>query len=211
MNIADWAVNFGIVSELIIVSIILYQFSYENQRGSGPKLIVIYLLLSVASDVSTWKINTSRTFEIVQGIFTTSEWIIFSVFLVRSMRLEISKKTFALPLLFSLIFFTNLFGLSRYKNFNSFVLYEAIVVTFLCLLYYKRLFEMEGGQNLLLRFDYWIVMGLFFYFGGTIPLYFYRSITYHPKYDELLQIIAILLHFIMLFTFIRAFKCLRKS
>lgn len=156
------------------------------KRLSNLKLIILYPLATIVQGTLaylSWIFNINRDIMpidlISESIFLLFESLILYIFFHRLIVFPSIKKfvqgtfVFFLCSLAAIWAFTNAFFWAP----NKIYLLESVFILSLCCSYIWQEIKGSGKMVLLANANFWITVGCLFYFGCTIPLFFFNSIA----------------------------------
>lgn len=183
MAISDF-LNIGLISEFIafVAALVLLR----KQKEPHWRFFIIYLLLIVAlENYNTYLIAHlqptypfSNFMMIVQVVFFT---VLFSQF---KQTKKFSMGSIISLIVFMMVYIAEGFIRAHYKNnlafidnyqYTSRVLLSTMVTIQSCLFFYNIMKE-ESYTNPLRSPNFWVVIGLFVFYFGTIPLFAFTNI-----------------------------------
>ncbi|MES1159324.1 MAG: hypothetical protein ABUM51_01070, partial [Bacteroidota bacterium] len=175
-NIVVWASNFA---ALIIGCLYCYRTGFPSYLRIFP----FYLFVSFAVEIFANKYLRSylpfppsddqlMAGKVLYNLFTVFETFIFTYFLWQLIRsTQIKKITIGLFILFLVYFVTSSVFEGMYYSNDPAILFESVIIIFLCLTFFRELFTRPEPMDLLREPSFWLVTGIFFYLATIFPLF----------------------------------------
>ena len=207
-----WIGTFVILVSFVLSLLLNKKFRIRNYMKGFYILPLIALLLSVNTIFNIlFHAYNNKHFFLLQyslSILDLIFWRVFFVNLFTNIKDVNKVKLFFLIVLIltSILFFLNDWGNPNFQAISIFNFCK----TLFCILYFYKLFKDIPEKNITLEPSFWIVTGLFFYSGLSIPFY---SLHNYIKSNTPLFIstnifaISNMLIIIMHLFFIKAYLC----
>ncbi len=207
----------GLMELICLFYAIHYRIKYGNSSIAGK--IYIYLLMGVTMDV-LWVVLDRKQSELIYHFFILLEFTFLCWLFYRRSSIRLKRIVIILYIFFPLLIVGRILGFITKEFIYVVFLYENIVITFLGLEFFTRIFSQ--GLNKLkegIR-DFWAISGITFSFVLPIPLYcislyFWQynfeyafNFTFsNPGINQLINSIPEISDAIMYWFFIKAFLC----
>ncbi len=202
----------GVPALIGITCIIAYIKRYKYFRT--PMKSIFYLLLFfVITDSLGWSLK-KIDFKI-HWLYNMSILIQIPVYLNIYKRLIQDLKTQKTFKLFILIFIStsilSFFFFGFFDTFNTFNFFMgAILILITIIMFFSRVLKTDKIINITFYLWFWMSLGLFIFFVGSIPVFTAINLKFDTQFDSI-YIIIYILNYIMYALFITGFLCSRKK
>lgn len=188
----------------------------HRKKLQDLKFMVLYPMVSLVQGLLTyysWIHEKDKelwgTDTVSDSLFILFEFLIIYQFFKKAIVIERLKLFIKIIFLFNVTYLLLMWVLTDtfYKNPSKIYLIDSLCILSFCFIYFFQLFRLPPKLNLLNNTQFWITIGLLFYFSCTIPLFFADNILIvFPGYYKLYSINF--LAYTILFLFIsKAFLC----
>lgn len=179
-------IQFGITVFFIVMCTINFK------KLEDAKILLLYALASICQSIFGIYISIDRHTEeeisLVHNsinVFMLLEFIIFCLFIQRSLVMKITKRANKIILVSFVLFI--IYDWSTTDSFDKLPSFLTLIESYLmipaCFLYYFELFYSPPKTDFFRNHRFWIITGIFILFSLLVPIFLQRKIVYRGRLE----------------------------